>query len=176
MVARSILNIIDDMPAYEAREALSGLHELRYTEGWVATAIQAMRPDDDYQYEHLGDREKEFLLTALGSRQLTDDELDELLTVESAADSVDRERALMFADVFAESLRTDLGERVMARHLDAIPETTKRRGLRRVVRLQLLRYAMEAAIAESDTGRSHDIFDEMTQIAEERDGRAEYES
>lgn len=149
---RSIaLEVIKLMPAYNARETLHWSRWLESHDRWVDTAIHSLRLDTDWQYEHLGDDDKEAVLAELGRRRLQDRQIDDLAAVEMEAAKLDRRRSLLGADVLSEVGRPDLSAKLVDAFLAAVPDTIEMRGLRRAVELTRLAYQLEATIHAGDT-------------------------
>lgn len=169
MVLRVALGVIRLMPPYNAREALCRIRSLREHASWTDTAIAVLRPDDDPQYEHLGSDDKEALLIELSQRSLSTEQTERLAANEVLAARHDRWRALLGADALAELGRPDLAAGVVREHLQQIPDTIERSGIRRLVRLLLLQYELEVAIAGGDEERVREIREEATDAAEDAD-------
>ncbi|MGH9025173.1 MAG: hypothetical protein ACRDWD_03510, partial [Acidimicrobiia bacterium] len=164
---RSIaLEVIKLMPAYNARETL---HRNRWLEGsdtWVDTAIHSLRLDVDWQYEHLGDDDKEAVLAQLARRRLTDRQIDALAEVEAEAGKYDRRRSLLAADVLSEVGRPDLSVKVIDAFLATVPDTVEKRGLRTSVELTLLVYRLEAAIQSGDTDARRETVERLEELCD----------
>lgn len=151
-LVRSIaLEVIKLMPAYNARETLYWHRWLESHDRWADTAIHSLRVDSDPQYEHLGDDDKEAVLARLGRRRLAERQIEALAEVEMEAGKYDHRRSLLGADVLSEVWRPDLSVKIVNAFLATVPETTEKRGLRRLVELTLLAYRLEAAIQFGDT-------------------------
>ena len=150
-VRSAALEVVKLMPAYNARETLHWNRWLESHDSWVDAAIHSLRLDSDWQYEHLGDDDKEDLLAQLGRRRLQDRQIDELAAVELEAAKFDRGRSLFGADVLSEVGRPDLSTNVVGAFLATVPDTIEKRGLRRSVELTLLAYQLEAAINSGDS-------------------------
>ena len=93
------LDIVKLMPAYNARQALSGHQWLMLHNNWADAAIHALRSDDDPQYEHLGDRDKEWLLAKVGRSRLAAHQIDALVVGERRAGEHDWRRSLLSAAI-----------------------------------------------------------------------------
>lgn len=144
------LEVIKLMPAYNARETLHRHRWLASHDRWVDTAIHSLRLDSDWQYEHLGDDDKEAVLAELGRCRLTDRQIDALAESETEAGKLDRRRSLLGADVLSEVGRPDLSVKVVDSFLATVPDTIEKRGLRRSVELTRLAYRLESAIRAGD--------------------------
>ncbi len=148
---RSIaLEVIRLMPAHNARETLRRSRWLESHDRWVDTAIHSLRLDTDWQYEHLGDDDKEAVLAQLGHRRLEERQIGALTEVEMNSAKFDRRRSLFGADVLSEVGRPDLSVRVVHSFLATVPDTIEKRGLRQSVELTLLAYRLETTIQSGD--------------------------
>lgn len=162
---RSIaLEVIKLMPAYNARETLHWNRWLESHDRWVDTAIHSLRLDTDWQYEHLGDDDKEAVLAQLGRRRLDDRQIDALAEVEMEAGRYERRRSLLGADVLSEVGRPDLSVKVIDSFLATVPDTIEKRGTRRSVELTLLAYRLEAAIQSGDANARHETVARLEEL------------
>jgi hypothetical protein len=164
------LKAVENMHAFNAREALRWTRQLREDPGWVDAAIYALRADSDLQYEHLGDDDKEALLVDLGRRVLTADQIHSLFECELAGGRHDRGRALLGADALAERGRADLAALVLKAHLEEIPLTMEQEHARRGVAQWLLQFELEAAIASEHMDRAREILMEVIALASADEG------
>ena len=146
------LGIVKLMPAYNARQALRGHQWLMLHDNWADAAIHALRPDDNPQYEHLGDRDKEWLLAKLGRSRLAAHQVDALVVGERGAGEHDWRRSLLSADLFSELGRPDLAAGMIESHLDSVPDTIEKQRTRRSMELILHVHGFEEAVAS----RQHD--------------------
>ena len=71
LVRSMALGITRRMPAHTARDTLAWNRWLAEDDKWAEAAIDALRSDEDAQYEYLGDDDKTWLLAALGNSHLT---------------------------------------------------------------------------------------------------------
>lgn len=141
------LEIVKLMPAYEARETLRWSQWLESHDNWPDAAIHSLRVDENPQYEHLGDENKEALLDKLGRRRLTSHQIDTLAIGELEAVKSDWQRSLLAADLFSEHGRPDLSVGMIGAHLEGVPDTIERRARRQSIERVLLAYRFEEAIA-----------------------------
>jgi hypothetical protein len=163
-VRSAALEVVKLMPAYNARETLHWNRWLERHDTWVDAAIHSLRLDSEWQYEHLGDDDKEALLAELGRRRLQDRQIDALAAVELDAAKFDRHRSLLGADVLSEVGRPDLSTHVVGAFLATVPDTIEKRGLRRSVELTLLAYQLEAVIDSGDSDARRETLDRLGEL------------
>lgn len=164
VVRSAALEIVKLMPAHSARDSLRWQRSLEDHHNWVDVAIHSLRADDNLQYEHLGDDEKEALLAKLGRRRLLARQIEALAEREVEASRLDRRRSLLAADVFGELGRPDLSARMIRAYLDEVQNTIEKRGLRRSGELTLLRFELESAVASGDGQARANIVDRVEKI------------
>ncbi|MDE0116181.1 MAG: hypothetical protein OXT07_06140 [bacterium] len=165
-VAKSALQAVDMMPPYGARKVLQWHSALREQEGWADTAIRALRPDDDLQYESLswkGD-DGEGLLAELARRSLAPHQIESLADTAIEAGRTNHARCLYSADALAELGRPDLSAEVFRAHLGEIPDTIENRWQRRSIGLVVLRFELEDAIASGDRERQSGIVEQAKSL------------
>lgn len=162
-VRSATLKIAERMPAHEARRLLCRQRWLEDHPEWTQAAIHALRPDDDLQYEHLGDRDREDLLKRLGHKQLSDSQVDALAVVLVQTSRRDHKRWLQAADVFAELGHPNLSADTIATYQDEVPDTIEMSELRRHLGLTQLAFETEAAIAATDSDTRRSIRDQLEQ-------------
>ncbi|MFN3254287.1 MAG: hypothetical protein ACE37B_01200 [Ilumatobacter sp.] len=150
IVRRAVLGITRKMPAHSARNVLSRNRWLAGDDEWADAAIDALRPDEDPQYEYLGDDDKEWLLAELGTSRLNEAQVEMLAAREVDAASIDLRRATLGADSLGELARPDLSAGVIQAFLDTIPETIEKRPMRAAVELELIAYKVEVAASTGD--------------------------
>lgn len=156
-VRSATLKIAERMPAHEARQLLCRQRWLEDHTEWAQAAIQALRRDDDLQYEHLGDRDREDLLRLLGNRRLSDSQVDALAVVLLDTSRLDHRRWLLAADVLAELGRPELSADMITAYLSEVSDTIEMSELRRHLDLLILAFETEAAIAAADVDMRRDI-------------------
>ena len=149
-VSQGALRIIGSMPPYSARRALLSLHTLQAAKGWADTAINALRADDDPQYESLPQSAKQELLACIARQKLTETQIEELARMAEDAGRSSYELCRQFADALSELGRPDLGVEAIRSHCDGIPDTQAGRWQRRNADLVRCRFELEAAIASDD--------------------------
>ena len=162
-IRAAALDIVKLMPAYNARQALRGHQWLELHDNWADAAIHALRPDDDPQYEHFGDSDKEWLLAKLGRSRLAAHQVDALAVGEREAGKHNWRRSLLAAELFSELGRPDLAARMIESHLDSVPDTIEKQRTRRSMELMLHVYGFEEAVAS----RQHDARSEILSRVEE---------
>ena len=160
------LDIVKLVPAYNARQALRRHQWLELHDNWADAAIHALRPDDDPQYEHLGDSDKEWLLANLGRSRLAAHQIDALAVGEREAGKHSWRRSLLFAELFSELGRPGLAAEVIESHLVSVPDTIEKQHQRRSMELMLHVYGFEEAVASRQHGARNEILDRV----EERRG------
>ena len=161
------LEIIKLMPAYNARETLCRHGWLELNDNWADAAIHALRIDDDPQYEHLGDDDKESLLEKLGRRRLAAHQIDALATGEFEAGKLNWRRSLLAAELFSELGRPDLSVRMIGGHLESVPDTIERRPTRRSMEKMMLVYSLEQAIASRQDDARREILNRVEELCVE---------
>ncbi|MDE0138832.1 MAG: hypothetical protein OXM57_05910 [bacterium] len=140
---------VASMPPSSARDTLLRNRSLLQAKGWSDVAIRALTADDEH-FEYAGDHRKMEILQELGRRDLTEVQIESLEQTELAAVGSDRQRLFLSADVFAEQSRPDVACRLIRSLLDTIPDTIEMSARRRAVRLTLLRFELEQAVALGD--------------------------
>ncbi|MXZ51907.1 MAG: hypothetical protein F4Z34_01815 [Acidimicrobiaceae bacterium] len=158
------LQIVKRMPAHSARKALWRHPWLEPHHNWADAAIHAVRLDDDLRYEHPEDRDKELLLEKLGRCRLSTAQIETLAAGELEASRHDRRRAFLAADLFGELGRPDLSARVIAEHLESVPNTIEKRSLRQFIELPQLVYRFEEAIASRDPDTRDEILERVQDL------------
>ena len=162
IIQREALHIVNLMPAHSARETIWRVGSVRQEQLWIDVAIKALRADDDYQYEQLGNRDKRLLLRELGSNILSESQIESLAANEITASRYNYDRAVLSADLLAELNRPDLGVRIIESALNEIPDTLEQRSFRTTVNLTALCFKLEVAIAAEDQEQQSDIYQELT--------------
>ena len=158
------LDIVKVMPAYNAREALTGRQWLELHDDWADAAIHAMRPDDNPQYEHLGDRDKEWLLARLGRSRLAAHQIDALAAGERETGKHDWRRSLLAAELFSELRRPDLAAGIIESHLESVPDTIEQQRTRRSIELILHVYRFEEAVASRRHQARREILNRVEEL------------
>ena len=161
-VQKEALYAINLMPAHSARETIWRVGSVRQEQLWIDVAIKALRADEDYRYEQLGDRDKRLLLRELGSRILSESQAESLAANEIIVSRYNYDRAILSADLLAELNRPDLSVQIIESALNEIPNTLEQRSFRATVNLTLLCFKLEAAIAAGDQEWQSDIYQELT--------------
>ena len=160
-VRSAVLRIIERMPATAARETLCSQRWLEEHPGWIDSAIQALRLDDDLRFESPDDRNRDGLLERLGRRRLGDQQFEALAEVQLEMSRRDRWWSLVAADVFGELGQPELGANMVAAHRDTVLDTIEKRDLRRFLDLVQLAFETEAAIAAADRDKRGEISDRL---------------
>ncbi len=165
-VAKTALQAIDLMPSYNARKVLLWHFMLREQEEWTDVAINALRPDDDPQYEALSwdGKDGEDLLGELARRNLAPHQIESLADTAAEAGRTNHARCLFSADTLAELGRPDLSAEVFRARLDEIPDTIENRWQRRSIGLVLLRLELEDAISLDDRERQSGIVESAASL------------
>jgi hypothetical protein len=158
------LEIVMLMPAHNARETLRWHGWLELHDNWADVAIHALQPDDDWQYENLGDRDKESLLEKLGRCNLLAHQIDALVAGEREASKLDRRRSLLAADLFSELGRPDLSVQMISAHLESVPDTLEKQPMRQSIELTLLAYSSEEAIALQQSNLRHEVLSRVEEV------------
>ncbi|MCY3568183.1 MAG: hypothetical protein OXH38_06115, partial [Chloroflexi bacterium] len=158
------LQIVKRMPAHSARKALWRHPWLEPHHNWADAAIHAVGLDDDLRYEQAEDRDKELLLEKLGRCRLSTAQIEALAAGELEASRHDRRRAFLAADLFGELGRPDLSARVIAEHLESVPDTIEKRSLRQFIELPQLVYRFEEAIASRDPDTRYEILERVRDL------------
>ena len=158
------LEIVKRMPAHSARKALWQHPWLEPHPSWDDAAIQAVRLDDNLQYEYPEDRNKDLLLEKLGRRSLATPQIETLAAGELVAGKHDRRRSFLAADLFSELGRPDLSARVIGAHLESVPDTIEKRSLRQSIEVPQLAYRFEEAVASRDPGTRDEILERVRNL------------
>lgn len=161
-VQKEALYAINLMPAHSARETIWRIGSVRQEQLWIDVAIKALRADEDYQYEQLGDRDKRLLLRELGSNILSESQVESLATNEITVSRYNYDRAVLSADLLAELNRPDLSVQIIESALNEIPDTLEQRSFRVTVNLTVLCFKLEVAISTGDQEWQSDIYQELT--------------
>lgn len=160
----AVLEIIGLMPAFNARKALRRRMWLEPDANWSDTAIHALRVDENPQYEHLGDDDKEVLLRKLGQRRLTSPQIEMLTTGELDASKRNWRRSLLAAEMFSELGRPDISAQVIQAHLLSVPDTIEKQPRRRSIEEVLLVYRCEEAIASGRSDARREVVDRAEEL------------
>ena len=158
------LRIVKLMPAHNAWKALCCHGWLELHDNWADAAIHALRFDDDRQYEHLGDDDKESLLEKLGHRRLAPHQIDALVVGELEASKLDWRRSLLAAELFSELARPDLSVQMIGAHLQSVPDTIEMQPTRRSMEQILLVYGFEEAIASRQDDARLEVLNRVEEL------------
>ena len=164
-----VLRIINLMPAQSARNFLQHNSLLKQNGDWIDTAINALRVDEDPQYEHIGVKDKEWLLQELSRCNLSTQQVELLARTEFEAGRFDWSCLCLSVDVFAELNRPDISSSLIRAHLENIPDTIEKSELRHNVRLMLLRFELEETIASNDRDRQTAIREQVDILKDSED-------
>ena len=172
-VAKTALQAINLMPPYNARKLLQWHFALQEQEEWADAAINALRPDDDPQYESLSweGEDGEGLLRELARRSLAPHQIESLADTAIEAGRTNHARCLFSAETLAELGRPDLSAEVFRARLGEIPDTIENRWQRSSIGLVILRLELEDAIASDDRERQSGIVERAKSLLGEDEFR-----
>jgi len=177
--ADQVLRVIEGMPIFDAREALSRLSGLESSLSWADQAVRALGRDPEPGWDSLGDSERERLLFAL--MRHSDQVLarrDSILDVGTSDLQWGYEFSWQIVDLLAECGAWNSALLLARTIVDTVPDTTEKTPLKRFFQGRLGVVVLEAGVAEGDKSRLDDSLREAKSLmhpdhAESEAGRVE---
>ena len=153
-VSDLILKVIDEMPAFNALETLGYFVGLQARPDWVATAVRALRKDEDPAYGGLGEHDRERVLQALAN--VDPDRLaphqDTLIAVGKELIDETAKWAWQIAEVCSSLGLFEAAARTAEMVVSSIPDTLEERPRRLYAQQVAACHRVESAVARDDSG------------------------
>jgi hypothetical protein len=164
-VAAIALQIVDAMATTDAADALTHLRRLRTGPEWVASVIEALRPDERSEWFGVHEMKKEDLLEALTEvpREWLEPHWDELQAVAQQDVDVVGSWTWAIADLMARHGQHERAARICQDIVDRTPDTREHAHRRRTAILVTYGHRIDSAVDNPVTARQ--LLEEALEIA-----------